>query len=146
YALAVSPVDGTVWVSDNKSADVRVFDPAMMQMDGSKTVNVNGVAMFSSFTPDGRTLFVPLRGYQQLIAIDTQTLKTRILPLPAEACQNEHAFVLGPDGINGVLVCEGDQVKRPGSIVWINVEAFAITGFVNVGMFSDGAAWLPPLP
>src|SRR3954447_26754671 len=28
YALTVSPTDGTVWVSDNGSADVRVFDPA----------------------------------------------------------------------------------------------------------------------
>jgi hypothetical protein len=43
-------------------------------------------------------------------------------------------------------VCEGDHVMRPGSIVFVNVQAFAITGFVNVGMFSDGAAWLPALP
>jgi len=146
YALAVSPSDGRVWVSDNNSGDVRVFDPATMQMDGSKTVQVNGVAMFSSFTPDGRTIFVPHQGDDQMTAIDTQTLQTRILPLPSEACLNAHAFVLGPDGINGVLVCEGDHVKRPGSIVWINVAAFAIQGFANVGMFSDGAAWLPALP
>src|SRR5262249_41443808 len=62
YALSVSPGDGMVWISDNKSADVRVLDPTTLRMDGSKTVNVNGVAMFSSFTPDGHTLFVPHQG------------------------------------------------------------------------------------
>jgi DNA-binding beta-propeller fold protein YncE len=145
YALAVSPSDGTVWVSDNRSADVRVFDPSTMQMDGSKTVNVNGVAMFASFTPDGNTIYVPHQGDDQMTAIDTQTLATKTLPLPSEACLNAHAFVLGPDGVNGVVVCEGDHVKRPGSVVFVNVAAFAITGYVNVGMFSDGAAWLPAM-
>jgi len=145
YALAVSPSDGTVWVSDNRSADVRVFDPSTMQMDGSKTVNVNGVAMFASFTPDGKTIYVPHQGDDQMTAIDTQTLATKTLPLPSEACLNAHAFVLGPDGVNGVVVCEGDHVKRPGSVVFVNVAAFAITGYVNVGMFSDGAAWLPAM-
>ncbi|HEX8953548.1 MAG TPA: YncE family protein, partial [Polyangia bacterium] len=149
YALAVSPADGTVWVSDNRSADVRVFNPATMQMDGSKTVGVNGVAMFSSFSLDGRTIYVPHQGDDQLTAIDTQTLATRTLPLPSSACLNAHAFVLGPDGVHGVVVCEGDHVKRPGSIVFINAAAFAISGpgsgYVDVGMFSDGAAWLPAL-
>ncbi|MGZ3438201.1 MAG: YncE family protein [Polyangia bacterium] len=145
YALVVSPADGTVWVSDNRSADVRVFNPGTMQMDGSKTVNVNGIAMFASFLPDGRTIFVPHQGDDQMTAIDVQTLATRTLPLPPTACLNAHAFVLGPDGVNGVLVCEGDHVKRAGSVVFINVAAFAITGSVDVGMFSDGAAWLPAL-
>jgi DNA-binding beta-propeller fold protein YncE len=147
YALAVSPTDGTVWVSDNKSGDVRVFDPTTMMMDAAKTVAVNGVAMFSSFTPDGRTIFVPnQQTSDQVTAIDTQSLQKRVLPMPSQACLNAHAFVLGPDGVNGVLVCEGDHLSRPGSIVWINVAAFAITGYVDVGMFSDGAAWLPALP
>ena len=145
YALAVSPADGTVWVSDNRSADVRVFDPGTMQMDASKTVNVNGVAMFASFSLDGKTIYVPHQGDDQMTAIDTQSLATRTLPLPSQACLNAHAFVLGPDGVNGVVVCEGDHVMRPGSVVFINTAAFAVTGFVNVGMFSDGAAWLPPM-
>jgi DNA-binding beta-propeller fold protein YncE len=146
YALAVSPTDGTVWVSDNRSADVRVFDPATMQMDGSKTVNVNGVAMFASFSHDGSTIYVPHQGGDDVVtAIDTQTLATRTLPLPSSACLNAHAFVLGPDGVNGVVVCEGDHVMRPGSVVFVNTQAFAVTGFVNTLMFSDGAAWLPAM-
>ena len=134
-----------MWISDNRSADVRVFDPATMMMDGSKTVSVNGVAMFASFTPDGKTIYVPHQGDDQVTAIDTATLGTRTLPLPPQACLNAHAFVLGPDGVNGIVVCEGDHVMRPGSVVFVNSAAFSITGFVNVGMFSDGAAWLPPM-
>ena len=146
YALTVSPVDGTVWVSDNRSADVRVFDPKTMMMDGSKVVVTGGVSMFSSFSPDGKMLYVP---HQQagdvLHAVDTTTLAMRDLPLPTQACDNAHAFVLGPDGVNGIVVCEGDHLMRPGSIVFINTAALSINGFVNAGMFSDGAAWLPPM-
>lgn len=147
YALTVSPSDGTVWVSNNKSGDVRVFDPGTMQMVGSKTVALNGVAMFGAFLPDGRTVYVPHQGSNdQLHAIDTQSLVARALPLPTSACLNAHAFVLGPDRVHGLVVCEGDHRTRPGSIVWINVLAFSVDGFVNVGMFSDGAAYLPALP
>jgi DNA-binding beta-propeller fold protein YncE len=147
YALAVSPTDGTVWVSNNKSGDVRVFNPATMAMDGSKTVQLNGVAMFGAFTADGKTLFVPHQQAQDVVhAIDTETLATRLLPLPTSACLNAHAFVMAPDGATGLVVCEGDHVMRPGSIVFVNPAAFAVIGAVDVGMFSDGAAFLPPLP
>jgi DNA-binding beta-propeller fold protein YncE len=146
YALAVSPVDGTVWVSDNQSADVRVFDPATMMMDGSKVVNVDGVAMFGAFSADGKTIYVPhQQASDELHAIDVATLQERPLLLPTSACLNAHAFALGPDGVNGIVVCEGDHVKRSGSVVFVNTAAFAVTGFVNTGMFSDGAAWLPPM-
>jgi DNA-binding beta-propeller fold protein YncE len=146
YALSVSPSDGTVWISNNRSGDVRVFDPGAMQMDGTKTASLNGVAMFSAFTPDGRTLLVPHQGSGDVLhAIDTQSMTAKVLPLPTSACLNAHAFVLGPDGIHGIVVCEGDHKTRPGSIVWINIVAFAVDGFVNVGMFADGASWLPPM-
>ena len=80
-----------------------------------------------------------------LHAVDTTTLAMRALPLPTQACDNAHAFVLGPDGVNGIVVCEGDHLMRPGSVVFINTAALSINGFVNAGMFSDGAAWLPPM-
>lgn len=33
--------------------------------------------------------------------------------------------------------------RRQDDLVLVNVAAFAVTGFVDVGKFSDGAAWLP---
>jgi DNA-binding beta-propeller fold protein YncE len=146
YALAVSPADGTVWVSDNNSADVRVFDPATMQMDGTKVINVNGVAMFGSFSPDGSVYYVPHQGDDRLTAIDTKTLATRDLPAPTGSCLNMHAFVLAPPSFTtGIVICEGDHVKTPGSALYVDVQSFTAIGYVTLDMFSDGAAWLPPL-
>jgi DNA-binding beta-propeller fold protein YncE len=146
YALAVSPADGSVWISDNNSADVRVFDPSTMAMDGARTVSVGGVAMFASFSQDGSTLYVPHQGDDQLTAVTIATLQARTLPMPPTACLNVHAFVLGPDGVHGLAICEGDHVKRPGSVVYVDTAAFAVSGAVTVDMFPDGAVYLPAMP
>jgi DNA-binding beta-propeller fold protein YncE len=146
YALVVSPADGTVWISDNNSGDVRVYDPAKQAMDDTRTVGVGGVAMFASFTSDGKHLFVPHQGDDQVTRIEVATLATTNVPLPPNGCRNAHAFVIAPDGINAVVVCEGDHVKIPGTIVYFTTTPFALTNSVEVGMFPDGAAWLPPAP
>ncbi len=145
YALSVSPSDGTVWISDNNSGDVRVFDPATMAVPG-KSVNVGGVAMFADFTSDGKTLYVPHQGDDVLTQIDTATLAVKHLPLPKDACLNAHAFRFAPGDTTGVVVCEGDHLKRSGTIVFISLPAFVATAFVTVGIFPDGAVWLPAAP
>ena len=146
YALTVSPKDGSVWVSDNKSGDVRVYDPTTGQMDPARVIFVGGVAMFGAFTADGGTYYVPHQGGNDLVtAIDTQTLTTRDLALPSTACLNAHALVMMPDGVQALVVCEGDHMTRPGSMVTLQLPSFSISGFVNVGMFADGAAYLPPI-
>ncbi|HEY7953657.1 MAG: hypothetical protein ACHQ17_08110 [Polyangia bacterium] len=146
YALTVDPQDGTAWVSDNNAGDVRVFDPKTMQMDPSKVIPIGGVAMFGAFTGGGATYYVPHQGDDQLTRIDTATLKTTTLPMPDGACLNMHAIHIAPDEQSAVLVCEGDHVTMPGTVVNISLPPFAVTGFVAVGLFPDGAAWLPPAP
>lgn len=145
YALTVNPVDGTVWVSDNNSGDVRVYDPATGKMDPTKTVQLGDVTMFGAFDADAVNFYVPLRSAASLVRIDTRTLKTQPLPIPGMGCLNAHAFVMTPDHQSGVLVCEGDQVMVRGAVVTINVPAFSVVGVAQSGMFSDGAAWLPPI-
>lgn len=146
YALAVNPADGTVWVSNNLDGTVRVYDPAQQAMDPARVVPVGGIAMFGSFTSDGKTFYVPHQGDDKLTAIETATLAKRDLPLPASACLNAHAFQLEPNQATGIVVCEGDHKTRPGTIVSVSTTPFVVNGFVNVGLFSDGAAWLPPAP
>ncbi len=147
YALSVSPSDGTVWISDNKG-DVRVFDPTTRQMDPTKTVPVGGIAMFSAFGSDGKTLYVPHQGDDVVTRIDTSVVPptTATLPLPASLCVNAHAIDLFPDKLHGMVVCEGDHVTIPGSVVELSLDqsAFYIVGATNVQMFPDGAVWLPP--
>jgi YVTN family beta-propeller protein len=146
YALSVHPTDGTVWVSNNASADVRVYDPATMQMDETKTVFTGGVSMFGAFTSDGKSFYVPHQGDDKITAVDTATLALRELAVPGSVCVNAHALVMANDEKSAVLVCEGDHVMRPGTIVTINLEGFFVVGSVPVGLFPDGAAWLPPAP
>jgi DNA-binding beta-propeller fold protein YncE len=145
YALAVNPADGTVWLSDNYSADVRVFDPSTMTMDASKTIVTGGVTMFAAFTHDGKSYYVPHQGDDKLTWVDTATLNQQVLALPNSVCLNVHAFVFAPDEKSGVVVCEGDHVVRPGTVLTIDTQGFFIAGAVTVGMFPDGAAWLPPV-
>lgn len=151
YALSVSPKDGTVFISDNQSADVRVFDPAQMKMDPTRTVSLGqgAIAMFGAFSADGRYLFVPHQGDDKLTRVDTSAgppFQTMDLAVPSDACLNAHAFVLAPDGQTGVLVCEGNHLDRPGQVATILVPPFSIVGSVVTGTFSDGAVWLPALP
>ena len=151
YALAVSPKDGTVWISDNGSHDVRVFDPATGAMDPSRTVVLGGgvgVAMFGAFTKAGDKFYVAHQGDDRVTRIDMANVASTtdlVLPPGDGGCLNAHAFVLAPDEQSAVVVCEGDHTT-PGSVVFISVPAFAATGAVKVGVFPDGAAWLPPVP
>ncbi|HZS38340.1 MAG TPA: hypothetical protein VFF06_16000 [Polyangia bacterium] len=147
YALTVAPTpDERVWISSQYSADVRVFDPATMAMDSSKIVQFPGPALFGDFTLDGKTFFVPHQGDDQITAVDTATLATTLIAVPSSACMNAHMVKLTPDGKNAIMVCEGDHVMKPGTAVMMSIVPPVVTGFVPVGIFPDGAAWLPPAP
>jgi hypothetical protein len=147
YALSVSPTDGTVWVSDNAAGDVRVFEPSSGKMNDSRMVPVGGVAMFGAFTSDGKTLYVPHQGDDQVTKIDPTGVQPPFtMPLPNGSCKNAHAFVLTPDDKSAVMVCEGDHIVVPGTVVFLTTTPLAVTSFQQVGMFPDGAAWLPPAP
>ncbi len=150
YALTVYPVDGTVWISDNNSGDVRAYDPMTMQMDPNRVVVVGGIAMFSDFTADEKYLLVPHQGDDRVTAIELATLHTTVLPLPAQACLNAHALHVLPGPLVGaVIVCEGDHVMRPGTLAFIdlppNFVGWAAHGYVEIGLFPDGVVPLPAL-
>lgn len=143
YALAVD-AGGLVWISDNKSGDVRVFDPATMQPDPARVVKVGGVAMFADFSPDGQWLYVPHQGDDHVSAINTKTLELRDLALPKEACLAAHALrVLSPQ--TAAVVCEGDHISRKGTVVMLDLTSWSVRGFVEVGLFPDGLTRLPAL-
>jgi DNA-binding beta-propeller fold protein YncE len=145
YALTVAPLDGTVWVSDNNSGDVRVFDPKTMKMDPSKVIPTGGVSMFGVFSTDGKTYYVVHQGDDKLTAIDTASLATNTLPFPPQVCRNAHAIRLAPGGQSAIVICEGDHLG-PGTAVNVTFVPFVVTGYVQVGVFPDGAVWLPPAP
>lgn len=145
YAVARSPSDGTLWISCNTTGEVRVYDPATGKMDPSRTVRVGGVPLFGDFLSDGKTLLLPHQGDDQVSVIDTaRAMETMVIPLKPEACLNAHVLKVMPGDKTAYVVCEGDHLRRPGTVVAIDLEAHAVLGYVTVGMFPDGIAYLPP--
>lgn len=149
YALAVHP-SGTVWISNNASKDVRAFDPATLRMDPRAVVSVGGVAMFADYSFDGKWLYVPHQGDDRVTAIELATLRTAVLPLPADACLSAHALrVLPGPPAGAVVVCEGDHLLRKGTLVYIDLPpdltGWSVRGHVEVGLFPDGVTLLPAL-
>jgi DNA-binding beta-propeller fold protein YncE len=145
YALTVQK-NGLVWISDNQSGDVRVYDPATGKMDDAKAVYVGGVAMFAAFSGDEKTLYVPHQGDDKVTAIALETRATRDLTLPKADCLNAHVLRLLPDGQSAAVVCEGDHKSRKGTVVFIDLAGWAVRGSIEVGLFPDGIIYLPGLP
>ncbi len=145
YALSVEPSDGTVWISDQVAGDVRVYDPVAMKMDPAKVIATGGAPLFGVFTADSKTYYITHQGDDKLSAIDTATLAKVDLAVPTQACFNMHAVRLAPGEQDGVMVCEGDHVN-PGTAVMFTTVPFNVTGYVAIGVFPDGAVWIPPAP
>lgn len=144
YALTVAQ-DGTVWISDNNSGDVRIYDPATGQMDVNP-VKLGGIVMFSTFSSDGSKLYVARQNDDHLFEIDKATRATRDLPLPPAACLAAHAVSLLPGGNGLVVVCEGDHLKVKGTLVYVDLPTFTMKGQLSLGLFSDGVEVMPALP
>jgi len=143
YALTVAP-DGNVWVSDNGSGDVRVYSPTLGAMDPAKVYPVGGVAMFGAFTDGGNTYWVPHQGDDKVTRIDAATGQMAVIALPKDGCLNAHALVPTPDEKAAVVICEGDHRLIPGTALFLDLGASSVGGSVPIGIFPDGAAWLPP--
>ena len=149
YAVGVSPADGTVWIADTFSGDVRVYDSQKSAMDDTRTISLGGLGQpfFARFTKDGKTLLVPHQGDDALSVVDPATSKIlQTVPFPTGSCLHVHAIQLTPDEQGAVAVCEGDHVTKPGTIVFLTMNPLTVTGFVQMGLYPDGAAWLPPIP
>lgn len=151
FALSRAPSDGSVWISCTGGgggaawAGLRVYDPKKDAMDDARAVPINGLPFFGDFLPDGTTLVMPHQGDEQLSFVDTKTSVVRArLPLPEGACLRPHMVVTSDDGALGWLTCEGDHTKRKGTVVSLDLVARTVLGSVEVGLYPDGIALLPP--
>lgn len=152
YAVAISPVDGTLWVSSTKSQDIRVIDPdAEPDADGLQQVGapipvVNGTPFFGDFTSDGATFIVAVQGQGTLEYIDTAT-RTRVsqqLPDgPDGACTTPHAVLVLPGDETALVVCEGNH-QDPGTVAVVNIATRAVDAFFEVGVYPDDLVLLLP--
>lgn len=150
FALARSPSDGSIWISCTGGgggaswAGLRVYDPGKGAMDEARALPLNGLPLFGDWLPDGRTLVVPHQGDEQVSFIDTAMGKElHRLPLPEGSCLRPHMLLAAADGQLGWLTCEGDHVRRRGSLVALDLAARTVLGAVELGLYPDGLALLP---
>lgn len=148
YAVLLSPADGSLWISCNTTGDMRVFDPKTGAMDPSRHVFLNGVPMFGAFLSDGKTLVMPHQGDDKISIIDTAQGKEVGTPisLPEAACYQIRNTLVLDDDRTAYFTCEGDHVKRRGTLVAVDLNARTVLGWVEVGLFPDAISMMPPAP
>ncbi|WP_257451305.1 YncE family protein [Archangium lipolyticum] len=150
YALTVSPIDGSVWVSSLTSGVVQVLDPESLTMRPERAVHVahSGSPMFGAFSTDGRTLYMPYSKQDVVAVIDTAVtppVVTREIPLAPSGCVNAHQVTLTPDGQHGLVVCEGGH-QGPGTLHVLDLAAGTVTKTVTLGIYPDSVGILRGSP
>jgi DNA-binding beta-propeller fold protein YncE len=146
YAVTYNSVDGSVWMSDQKSGDLRIFDLASETWDTTRgPVLMGGAPFFGQFSKDGTRFFVPVQTPDALAVVDVATGHiAATLPFAAADCKLPHAVLLTPDEKAALVVCEGDHVA-PGTVALVDVSTPAtpaLTKVVTVGVFPDDAFYL----
>ncbi|MFL5353628.1 YncE family protein [Archangium sp.] len=152
YALTLSPVDGSVWVSTLNSDVVYALDPETLAMRPERnvpnTLHRGGVPMFGAFSADGRTLYMPYQKYDEVAVIDTTTTPPTVkgnIALGPSGCLNVHQVELTPDGTHALAVCEGDHVG-PGTLHVLDLETLTVAKTVTMGLFPDSVGILRRKP
>lgn len=143
YAVSISPVDGSLWVSALKTGDIRVLDPMSGELLGEPITMQGGAPFFTAFTSDGSTLLVPVQGKNSLEYIDTTTRERSSQPLPEEACSFPHGVLVLPGDERALVVCEGDR-RSPGTVVVVNLATRAVDSFFEVGVYPDDLILVTP--
>ncbi len=143
YAVALSPADGSLWVSCLKTGDLRIFDPASQSWDDTRgPVATGGAPYFPTFTSDGSALLVPVQQSNAVIRVDPITGSvTDTLSLPFDDCRSPHAIFITPDDQRALVVCEGDHIG-PGSVAVLTLQPLALVTTHPVGVFPDDAILL----
>lgn len=143
YAVAVSPLNGDVFISCLASSEVRVLESATLTMKAS-TVRVNGSPLLSAFTPAGDGLWVPVQGSDTVVDVDPVTVTVRrTLPLPAASCLAVHQVTFTRDGRFALAVCEGNHLA-PGSVLVLEPQSAQVHSVTKVGVYPDFIGLLKP--
>jgi YVTN family beta-propeller protein len=80
HGIAVRPDQKEVWTCDVHHQQVFVFDVMGIAPRQVATIPMDGEVYWLTFTPDGRTCYVSVRGRDQVAAVDTasRTIQARI--------------------------------------------------------------------
>ncbi len=144
--LAVSPTQPLLAATGQLSGDVMFFrldDP--MHPSPAGTVNVGGEPWHPSFSPDGRTLWVPSKrsGVVNAIDVGTQQVVAQVrdpaLALPhgsAVSADGRRVFV-SANNTDGTWAPQGAGAK-PGALVVIDAATHAVERAIPIGPNAAG--------
>ena len=145
YAVAVHPGDGSVWLSDQKSGDLRIFDPGTKTWDARGPVVLGGAPFFGQFSASGGYFFVPVQQPNSLTVIEAANGHVAgSLAFAAADCRLPHAVLLTRDEKTALVVCEGDHVSA-GTVAVVDLAdpvAPVLKKVITVGVFPDDAFML----
>lgn len=153
YAVSLNSIDHSVWMSDQKSGDLRIFALAAGGGGSWDTtrgpVPMGGAPFFGQFSRDGARFYVPVQTPDSLTVVETATGHiVGSLPFTAADCKLPHAVLLTPDEQAAVVVCEGDHIG-PGAVALVDLHAPtapSLTKVITVGVFPDDAFFLKGTP
>jgi DNA-binding beta-propeller fold protein YncE len=143
FALQVSPNDGSVWVSNWLSKDLRIMDAESRTF--VDRVPLGATPFFTTFSGDGRTAYTCHQAPDGLAVID---VASRQLigdhAFPASDCIAPHQLMISGDGSQGQLLCEGDH-RSSGTYVLIDLTSFTATHTTPIGIYPVEMDLLPKL-
>lgn len=153
YAVALSPADGSVWVTCptqnmDQWGSLYVYDPgpgAPGTGAWRAPIQTVGKPFFPTFSADGSKLYVPEQPYT-LTVRDGQSgaVLQQVTMAPAD-CTAPHAVWVTPDQTRAFVICEGDHLTN-GTVAVVNLtvaDPFVET-VVPVGVFPDDVIFLGP--
>lgn len=140
YGITMSPSGDAAYVSCFQTGQVRVLDTATNTIDESKSLQLNGGAMFGSFNADGTRAYLAHQNLDGVTIIDPIAGSVvRVIPLTPDVCFNAHVARLTEDEERIMVVCEGDH-GAPGTFVVMNAESGIVERHVELGIFPDDIA------
>ncbi|MBL8953645.1 MAG: hypothetical protein JNK82_22915 [Myxococcaceae bacterium] len=144
YAVMLNPVTGDVFVSCLSNGEVRVLSGATLTMDASRVALVGGTPYVGDVGAGGLEVFVPHQGDDRISVIEAATgLVSRVLSLPRTQCTNVHQVRVLPNNRLAV-VCEGNRVTAPGSVLIVDATSGAVQSATEVGIFPDWVGVISP--
>ena len=149
YAVVQSPSDGTLWVADILSNDLRVFDPATSTWDVRGPDGLGGSPYFGRFSADGARFYVPVQQQNALVVVDATSHDViATLDFAQDECEAPHAVILLEDQGRALVVCEGDRVL-PGTVAVVDITTPSLPTLdkvLTVGVYPDDAFLLAGAP
>ncbi len=137
YGLTLHRETGDVFISCLVNGEVRVLRGATLTIDSARTALVGGTPFIGDAAPGGAELFIPHQGDDRISVIEPSTGNIlRTLPLPRAQCTNVHQ-VLALSAQRLAVVCEGNQLSTPGSLLIVDAVSGAVQSATPVGLYPD---------